>query len=50
MDVIASIKKHQDTLRQATCHTLTRLAKCTDVDGGIFESALYWVNCTNCVN
>jgi hypothetical protein len=27
--------------RQATCHVLTRVAKCIDVDGGIFENVLY---------
>jgi hypothetical protein len=38
--VIAHIKEHQDALRQATRHILTRVAKCTDVDGGIFENVL----------
>jgi len=37
MDVIDSIKGRQDTLRQATYHVLTRVSKCTNVDGGIFE-------------
>jgi hypothetical protein len=27
--------------RRATRHVLTRVAKCTDVDGGIFENVLY---------
>jgi hypothetical protein len=27
--------------RRATRHVFTRLAKCIDVDGGIFENALY---------
>jgi hypothetical protein len=27
--------------RRATRHVLTRVAKCIDVDGGIFESVLY---------
>ena len=40
MDVIASIKEHQNAPRQATRHVLTRVAKCTDVDG-IFENSLY---------
>jgi hypothetical protein len=31
------------------CVVLTRVAKCIDVDGGIFENVLYWVNCTNFV-
>jgi hypothetical protein len=37
MDVTDSIKGRQYALRQATRHVLTRVAKCTDVDGGIFE-------------
>jgi hypothetical protein len=40
MDAIARIKERQDELRQATHHVLTRVAKCTDVDGGIFENLL----------
>jgi len=39
-DVIARIKERQDALRQATYLVLTRVAKCTDVDGGIFEKVL----------
>jgi hypothetical protein len=41
MDVIAFIKERQDALRRATRHVLTRGAKSTDVDGGIFENILY---------
>jgi hypothetical protein len=37
VDVIARIKERQDALRRATRHVLTRVVKCTDVDGGIFE-------------
>jgi hypothetical protein len=40
MDVIARMKERQDELRQATRHVLTRVAKCTDVDGEIFKRAL----------
>jgi hypothetical protein len=40
MDAIASIKERQDELRQATRHVLTRVVKCIDVDGGIFENVL----------
>jgi hypothetical protein len=29
--------------KQATCHVLTRVTKCTDV--GIFENVLYYINC-----
>jgi hypothetical protein len=46
MHVIARVKKRQDALRRATRHVLTRVAKCTDVDGGIFENVLYYVNST----
>jgi hypothetical protein len=35
--------------RRATRHVLTRVAKCIDVDGGIFETVLYQLNCTNFV-
>jgi hypothetical protein len=35
--------------RQATRHVLIRVAKFIDVDGGIFENVLYYVNCTNFV-
>jgi hypothetical protein len=40
MDAIARIKERQDELRRATRHVLTRVAKCIDVDGGIFENLL----------
>jgi len=40
MDVIASIKKGKDALRRAIRHVLTRVAKCIDNDGGIFENVL----------
>jgi hypothetical protein len=33
MDAIAHIKECQDELRRETCHVLTRVAKCIDVDG-----------------
>jgi hypothetical protein len=49
MDVIARIKERQDALNRATRHVLTRIAKCTDVDGGIFRNVLHQVNCTNLV-
>jgi hypothetical protein len=38
MDIIARIKQRQDALRRATRHVLIRVAKRTDVDGGIFEN------------
>jgi hypothetical protein len=41
------LKEHQDAPRQATSHVLTRVAKCTDVDGGILEDVLYQANCIN---
>jgi hypothetical protein len=40
MDAIALIKERQDELRRATRHVLTRVAKCIDVDGGIFKNVL----------
>jgi hypothetical protein len=39
-DAIARIKEREDELRRATRHVLTRVAKCIDVDGGIFENVL----------
>jgi hypothetical protein len=41
MDVISRIKERQDALRRATRHVLTRVAKCIDVEGGIFENILF---------
>ena len=49
MDVIASINEHKDTLRRATRHVLRHYAKCTEVDGRIFENVLHQVTCTNFV-
>jgi hypothetical protein len=41
MDVIARIKERQFALyRRATRYVLTRVAKCIDVDSGIFENVL----------
>jgi hypothetical protein len=40
MDAIARVKERQDELRRAERHVLTRVAKCIDVDGGIFENLL----------
>jgi len=40
LDVIACIKERQDSLRRTTRHVLTRVAKCIDADGGIFEQLL----------
>jgi hypothetical protein len=37
----ACIKERQDALRRTTRHVLTRVAKCIDVDSGIFEHLLY---------
>jgi hypothetical protein len=33
-------KEGQDALRRATRHVLTRVAKCIESDGGIFENLL----------
>jgi hypothetical protein len=40
MDAVAHRKERQDELRRATRHVLTRVSKCIDVDGGIFENVL----------
>jgi hypothetical protein len=47
VNIIARIKERRSLLRRATRHVITRVAKCIDVDGGIFESVLYNVNSTN---
>jgi hypothetical protein len=49
MDVTAHKKECQDVLRRAICHVLTQVAKCTVVDGGIFENVLHLVNYSNFV-
>jgi len=38
LDVIACI--NEDALRRKTCHDFKGVAKCIDVDGGIFEHLL----------
>ena len=40
LDVIVCIKERKDALRRTTRHVFTRVAKCNDVDGGIFEHLL----------
>jgi hypothetical protein len=40
ISLYCSFDVHQDALRRATRHVLTRVAKCTDVDCGIFENVL----------
>ena len=40
LDAAASIKKREDQLRRTTRDLRTRVAKCTEVDGGIFERLL----------
>jgi hypothetical protein len=47
MDVITSMKERQNALRRGTRHAFTRVAKCIDVDGGIFENVLHNVKYTN---
>ena len=37
LDVIGCIKERQDALSRTTRHVFTRVAKCIDVDGGIFK-------------
>jgi len=40
LDVADGIQKRENQFRRATRDLLTRLAKCTEVDGGIFEHML----------
>jgi len=40
LDAAACIKKSEDKLRRTTCDLRTRVAKCTEVDGGIIEHLL----------
>ena len=40
LDAAARIKKREDQVRRATHDLLTRAAKCTEADGGIFENLL----------
>ena len=40
LDAAASIKKSEDQLRRKTRDLRTGVAKCTEVDGGIFEYLL----------
>ena len=47
MEVLASIKESQYSLRRPTHHVLTPVAKYVTVDVGIFEDVLYWINSTN---
>jgi hypothetical protein len=41
MDVITHIKESQDALRRATRYVLTGVAKCIDIDCGLFENVFY---------
>jgi hypothetical protein len=40
MDTVASMKIREDQLRRKTRDLRTLVAKCKDVDGGIFENLL----------
>ena len=40
LDAAASIKKREDQLRRTTRDLRTRVAKCTETDGRIFERLL----------
>jgi hypothetical protein len=40
LDAAARINKREDQLRRATRDLRTRVAKCTEVDGGILEHLL----------
>jgi hypothetical protein len=41
MDVTSCIRVCQDALKQATCHVLTQVANCTDVDSRILKNVLH---------
>ena len=43
LDAAACIKKREDQLRRTTRDLRTRVAKCTEADGGIFRTSI--VNC-----
>jgi hypothetical protein len=43
LDAAACINKREDQLRRTTRDLRTRVAKCTEVDGGIFEHSLWTV-------
>jgi hypothetical protein len=50
LDAAARIKKHEDQLRRKTRDIHTRVAKCIEVDGGIFENLMGTVtNVSLCV-
>ena len=40
LDAVARIKEREDQLRRTTRDLRTRIAKCTEVVGGIFEHLL----------
>ena len=40
LDIITCVTEPQDALRRTTRNVLTRVAKCIDDDGGIFEHLL----------
>jgi hypothetical protein len=40
---------HCTLYRRVPRYVLARVAKCIDIDGGILENILYWINCTNFV-
>jgi len=46
-DAAACIRKREDQLRRTTRDFRTRVAKCTEVDGGIFRTSI--VNCNRFV-
>jgi len=54
LDAAARIKKREDQLRRTTRDLRTRVAKCIEVGGGIFESLFWTVTnfsflCNKCV-
>jgi len=47
LDAAGCVKKREDQLRRTGRHLHTRVAKCTEVDGGIWETFI--VNCNRFV-
>jgi hypothetical protein len=47
LDAAGCMKKSEDQLRRTKCYLLTRVAKCTGVDGGDFGT--FVVNCNRFV-
>ena len=49
LDAAARIKNSEDRLRWATGYLSARVAKCTEVDGGISENLLWTLTNLSCL-